>query len=114
LLSELPTGITSAGTNAINVNPPAGGFYPTIPTGQWTSGSVTGGVFGALYQDDVSASFGGSVGHDWLVSYGAGVGFLSLASNPSIRDVLVLFVGTDFTAAFFAAMGFSSGSDRGV
>lgn len=56
-----------------------------------TMGPAQPYVFGALYQDDVTGSFTSAtglnaVGKDWLLSYGLGVGFLSLASNGVMLD----------------------------
>ena len=65
-------------------------------------------VFGALYQDDVSATIGADVGKAWLLSYGAGVGGISYLTNGMAVDTSIewkhqangMLVGTSLVYPF--------------
>jgi hypothetical protein len=64
--------------------------FPTVPV---LNGVAAGPsnlyTFLSLYQDDVSATLGSAVGHDWLLSYGAGVGILNRLTNGMMLDTSI-------------------------
>lgn len=64
---------------------------PSVPAlpGALAYGASAPYVFGALYEDDVSASFGTASGRSWLLSYGAGIGLLTRVSNGMMVDTSV-------------------------
>lgn len=82
---------------------------PSIPViGNATLGPSNPYIFGSLYQDDVSATVGSAKGKAWLLSYGAGVGFLNRVSNGMMIDTSIewkhqaggMLVGSTLTYPF--------------
>lgn len=69
-----------------NLNLPAVPSLPGLPNGI-TPGPTQGYFYAAINEDDVSATFGGATGHDWIISPEVGVGMLSRLSNNVVADV---------------------------
>lgn len=69
-----------------NINLPAVPSLPGLPGGI-TAGPSNGYVYAAINEDDVSATFGGATGRDWIISPELGVGMLSRLSNNVVADV---------------------------
>lgn len=69
-----------------NINLPAVPSLPGLPSGI-TAGPTNGYVYAAINEDDVSATFGGATGRDWIISPEVGVGMLSRLSNNVVADV---------------------------
>lgn len=72
-------------TSLPNLNLPALPALPGLPSGI-TAGPSIGYVYGALNEDDISASFGLSSARKWVLSPELGVGLLTRLSNNVVAD----------------------------
>lgn len=73
------------GTIFPNLNFPAVPAIPTLPN-NITSGPQNGYLYAALNEDDISAQFGLSSAHSWLITPEVGVGMQSRLSNQVVAD----------------------------